>query len=77
MKTRVANPTLADEMDRHTAAGDPALCRPEGAHIRCLACGHRCLIGDGLRGICKVRTNEGGELVLSFVSTVFVERRPQ
>src|SRR5438874_7505576 len=66
MKTRVANPTLADEMDRHTAAGDPALCHREGEHVRCLACGHRCLIGDGLRGICKVRYNEGGELRVPF-----------
>ena len=66
MKTRVANSTLADVMDRHTAAGDPALCRPEGEHVRCLACGHRCLIGDGLRGICKVRFNEGGQLRVPF-----------
>ncbi|HEX5269908.1 MAG TPA: radical SAM protein, partial [Gemmataceae bacterium] len=66
MKTRVANPTLADVMDLHTAAGDPALCRAEGDRIRCVACGHRCLIGDGLRGICKVRYNEGGELRVPF-----------
>ena len=60
MKTRVANPTLAETIDRYTVLGDPALCWREGEHIRCLACGHRCLIGDGLRGICKVRYNEGG-----------------
>jgi AmmeMemoRadiSam system radical SAM enzyme/AmmeMemoRadiSam system protein B/AmmeMemoRadiSam system protein A len=66
MKTRVANPSLADVMDRHTAVGDPALCVPEGKHVRCLACGHRCLIGDGLRGVCKVRYNEGGELRVPF-----------
>src|SRR5436305_1991784 len=66
MKTRVANEPLADLMDRHTAAGAPELCRPEGGRVRCLACGHRCLIGDGLRGICKVRYNEGGELKVPF-----------
>jgi AmmeMemoRadiSam system radical SAM enzyme/AmmeMemoRadiSam system protein B/AmmeMemoRadiSam system protein A len=66
MKTRVANAPLADVMDRHTSEGDPALCRPEGDHLRCLACGHRCLIGDGLRGICKVRYNEGGRLRVPF-----------
>jgi AmmeMemoRadiSam system radical SAM enzyme/AmmeMemoRadiSam system protein B/AmmeMemoRadiSam system protein A len=66
MKTRVANPSLAQVIDRHTAIGDPALCRPEGDHIRCLACGHRCLIGDNLRGICKVRYNEGGQLRVPF-----------
>jgi AmmeMemoRadiSam system radical SAM enzyme/AmmeMemoRadiSam system protein B/AmmeMemoRadiSam system protein A len=66
MKTRVANEPLADLMDRHTAAGAPELCRTEGGRVRCLACGHRCLIGDGLRGICKVRYNEGGELKVPF-----------
>ena len=33
--------------------------------------------GWGLLTIRYTGTNEGGELVLSFVSTVFVERRPQ
>jgi AmmeMemoRadiSam system radical SAM enzyme/AmmeMemoRadiSam system protein B/AmmeMemoRadiSam system protein A len=66
MKTRVANPSLADVIDRLTAAGDPALCHPEGDRVRCVACGHRCLIGDGLRGICKVRFNEGGQLRVPF-----------
>jgi AmmeMemoRadiSam system radical SAM enzyme/AmmeMemoRadiSam system protein B/AmmeMemoRadiSam system protein A len=66
MKTRVANPTLAEVIDRLTAPGDPALCHPEGEAIRCLACGHRCLIGDDRRGICKVRFNEGGRLRVPF-----------
>src|ERR1700680_4702 len=30
--------------------------------VRCYACAHRCLIKDGLRGICKVRYNQGGTL---------------
>jgi pyruvate formate lyase activating enzyme len=30
--------------------------------VRCYACGHRCLIRDGKRGICKVRYNSGGTL---------------
>ena len=30
--------------------------------VRCFACGHRCLIPDGLDGICKVRFNRGGTL---------------
>ena len=62
MKTRVANPALAEVLDQYTTAGDPALCRTEGDHVRCLACGHRCLIGEGLRGICKVRFNVAGQL---------------
>src|SRR4051812_4915288 len=66
MKSRVANQTLADALDRRTAAGAAELCRVEGDRIRCLACGHRCLIGDGLRGICKVRFNDAGQLKVAF-----------
>src|SRR5947209_3396164 len=62
MATRVASVPLAELLDRHTQAGAPELCLPEGDRIRCVACGHRCLIGDGLRGICKVRYNEQGAL---------------
>jgi pyruvate formate lyase activating enzyme len=32
--------------------------------VRCYACAHRCLIKDGLRGICKVRYNRGGALMV-------------
>jgi pyruvate formate lyase activating enzyme len=32
--------------------------------IRCYACAHRCLIKDGLRGICKVRFNREGTLMV-------------
>lgn len=35
-----------------------------GASVRCVACGHRCLIRPGRRGICKVRWNEGGTLMV-------------
>jgi len=63
-KSRVANEELAQVLDRHTAPG--SLCRQEGEKIRCVACGHRCLIGEGRRGICKVRFNEGGQLKVPF-----------
>src|SRR5207247_1916261 len=66
MPTRVANETLAEVMDRYATVGDPALCWAEGDRLRCVACGHRCLIGEGLRGICKVRKNEGGQLKVPF-----------
>ena len=32
--------------------------------VRCYACGHRCLIREGKRGICQVRFNEGGKLMV-------------
>src|SRR5437870_8664878 len=63
-KTRVANEVQAYVMDQRTVVG--TLCRPEGDRILCYACGHRCLIGEGQRGICKVRFNEGGELKVPF-----------
>ncbi len=66
MKARVANATLADALDQRTVVGAAELCRAEDDRIRCLACGHRCLIGDGLRGICKVRFNDAGQLKVPF-----------
>jgi AmmeMemoRadiSam system radical SAM enzyme/AmmeMemoRadiSam system protein B/AmmeMemoRadiSam system protein A len=66
MKTRVANESLADAMDRRTVTGASELWHAEGDRLRCVACGHRCLIGDGLRGICKVRFNEGGQLKVPY-----------
>lgn len=36
--------------------------RLEAAKVQCAACGHRCVIHDGLSGICRVRFNEGGTL---------------
>ena len=63
-KSSVANVALADALDRLTVAG--RLWRAEGDRIRCVACGHRCLIGEGRRGICKVRYNQGGQLKVPF-----------
>ena len=34
----------------------------DGTRLRCYACGHRCPIPVGARGVCKVRYNEGGRL---------------
>jgi pyruvate formate lyase activating enzyme len=36
--------------------------RLEEGRVRCVACGHRCPIGPGLPGVCKVRFNENGKL---------------
>ena len=36
---------------------------PEGDAVRCGLCPHRCLIGEGTRGICRVRENRGGTLL--------------
>jgi len=36
--------------------------RLEKGNVRCILCGHRCLIKDGKRGICAVRENKEGIL---------------
>ena len=56
--------SLEATLDRHTRVG--ALWRVENGPVRCVACGHRCLIAPGRRGICKVRFNEGGQLRVPF-----------
>lgn len=54
---------LADTLDRMTQEGDRALYeRLADNELRCYACGHRCLIRHGRRGICKVRFNKEGTL---------------
>lgn len=45
---------------RRSAAA--ALVSEEDGRLRCLACGHRCLLREGQRGICKVRWVEDGVL---------------
>jgi len=54
---------LAEVLDALTTTGAPELIEqlPAGA-LKCYACGHRCLIKAGKRGICKVRFNKGGIL---------------
>lgn len=53
--------SLAERLDRLTAPG-VLYERLEHNAVRCYACGHRCLIKDGRRGICQVRFNRGGTL---------------
>jgi len=55
--------SLATVLDEMTAEGAPELTEHLSDNtLRCFACGHRCLIKEGKRGICKVRFNEGGHL---------------
>ena len=53
--------TLADALDPLTVEGDLYERLADDA-VRCFACGHRCLIRSGRRGICQARFNSGGEL---------------
>src|SRR6059036_1938308 len=55
--------SLAEVLDEMTAEGASELTEHlAGKALKCYACGHRCLIKEGKRGICKVRFNEGGHL---------------
>jgi pyruvate formate lyase activating enzyme len=56
-----AEVSLERLLDSLTAPGELYEKHADGA-LTCYACGHRCLIRPGRRGICKVRYNQGGEL---------------
>jgi len=53
--------SIGDQLDQLTAAGE-LYRKLEDNTVECHACGHRCKIRDGKRGICQVRFNKGGEL---------------
>jgi pyruvate formate lyase activating enzyme len=61
----MAKMTLEQLLDRLTVEGELYERLPDNT-VRCYACGHRCLIRDGRRGICKVRFNQGGVLQVPF-----------
>ena len=50
LRTREAAPELVQALD--------------DGKVRCFSCGHRCLIPDGHDGICRVRFNRGGKLLV-------------
>jgi pyruvate formate lyase activating enzyme len=56
---------LAQLLARHTREGE-LYEKLEGSRVRCVACGHRCLIPPGREGVCRVRFNEGGVLKVPF-----------
>ena len=53
--------SLDQQLDALTAGGVLYDKHADGS-LTCYACGHRCLIKPGRRGICKVRYNQEGEL---------------
>ncbi|MGB7761431.1 MAG: AmmeMemoRadiSam system radical SAM enzyme [Bryobacteraceae bacterium] len=61
----MANMTLAEQLALHTREGDlyESL---EGNRIRCYACGHCCPIPAGFAGVCKVRFNRAGKLLVPY-----------
>jgi pyruvate formate lyase activating enzyme len=53
--------TLKEVLETFTKEGE-LYEKLENNRLRCFACGHRCVIFDGLDGICRVRFNRGGTL---------------
>jgi pyruvate formate lyase activating enzyme len=58
-----AVPDLASVLARETREGDLYERLPDG-RLRCHACGHCCPLPEGAVGVCKVRFNEGGRLLV-------------
>lgn len=57
--------SLGDFLDQLTLEGELYESLPDKA-VRCYACGHRCLIREGRRGICQVRFNRDGKLYVPY-----------
>ena len=53
--------SMAQVLDARVREGE-LVEKLDGGAVRCFACGHRCLVKPGRRGICKVRFNRDGTL---------------
>src|ERR1043165_6014200 len=47
-------------------AAEALIERKAGGAIQCFACGHRCTIQPGRDGVCRVRFNENGKLLVPY-----------
>ncbi len=69
--------TLQEILDSSTVEGDSQLHEKLGDDkLRCLACGHKCVIFPGKRGICQVRYNKGGTLRVPFGYAAGIQSDP-
>jgi pyruvate formate lyase activating enzyme len=72
--------SFAKLLNSQTRVGE--LFRDTGdGRVECYACGHRCKIGEGKDGICKIRFNRGGKLFVpwGYVSSLAldpIEKKP-
>ncbi len=57
----VAATPLGQLLREHVREGD-LYTKLDDDTVVCYSCGHRCVIRDGMPGICRVRFNEGGVL---------------
>jgi pyruvate formate lyase activating enzyme len=71
----MAAKTVRSVLDDLTRPGELVLSLADGDLI-CTACGHRCKLHPGQRGVCKVRFNEGGVLRVPANYTAGVNNDP-
>lgn len=66
--------SLQDILDRMVTTSELAETL-DNESVRCLACAHRCRIKPGQRGICKIRFNQSGRLMVpwGYVSSLQVD----
>ena len=58
-------PTLQEVLTARTREAAPELVEHiDKSRIRCYSCGHQCPIPEGAAGVCKVRFNHGGRLMV-------------
>ncbi len=55
--------TLQDILSQNTKEGE-LYDKLDKDRVLCYACGHRCVIPEGRAGVCKIRFNTGGELMV-------------
>ena len=67
------NTSFAFPMPKPTPKLTSLLFKPENSKLRCPACNHKCLIAGGKRGLCGVRENQNGKLVLLVHSQIAAE----
>ena len=57
--------SLGETLQERTRVGD-LYEKLDEKRIRCFACGHLCPIPEGAQGVCKVRFNRGGKLMVPY-----------
>lgn len=57
--------SLKQMLHEHSAtAAEELIIRKDGGAVQCLACGHRCVVKPGRDGVCRVRFNHEGTLLV-------------
>jgi len=71
----MANQSLKEVLKTYAIEGE-LFEEMDGGRVRCFACGHRCVVMPGLDGICRVRYNEGGKLMVPRGYTAAIQCDP-